>query len=410
MVYSLYMKTWISYAAALFMGLAATLLFGDSAFFAHAAVSVVSVLVDVGFILLVPFVFVAFAAGTASLRKDRKGWTLAWTTIAWSAATLILLPLVASVIFSLFPAVFPVTSTAGAPASVLPPFLGSIFMTSISGNNPLFLLSVVVMALALGYFLKPDADVIRPAYAVMNSFSEVFFRFARGLSVAGVIFVFFFSSYWFTSLYQDGTIFVAGRFLIMTVGSAIIALFGILPLVYGMATGFRRNPYRAIYRLAAPALLALFSGNIYFSWPVLMSASRQNNGVQKKIVSTAAPLYVFLGRGGTAFMATLTAIAVVYASTGTLPGFGVTVAIAAATMLVSFASAFHPGYELLAAVILALKFHGISLYGGEAALLAFLPLLGGIGLLLDVMIAGLGQDITSATMETAVTVDYRDIT
>ncbi|WP_169310086.1 cation:dicarboxylate symporter family transporter [Parasphaerochaeta coccoides] len=404
------MKTWISYTAAMLMGLAATLLFGDSAFFAQAAASVVVVLIGAGFILLVPFVFVAFSAGTASLRKNRKGWSLAWTTILWSLALTVLLPLVGSVIFHLFPVVFPVTSTAGVPVKGLSASLGQIFMPYLSGYNPLVLLAAMALALTLGYFLRPDADVIRPAYAVTNSFSEVFFRFARGLSAAGFVLVFFFSVHWFVSLYRDGTVFIAGRFLLLVCGGTAIVLCGIVPLVYGVATGFRRNPYRALYRLIAPALMALFSGSIYFSWPVLMSASRHNNGVQKRIVGTAAPLYIFLGRGGTAFMATLTATALLYAATGSLPAFGIIVAVAGASMLVSFASAFHPGFELMAAVLLVFRFHGINLYGGEATLLAFLPLLNGMGLLLDVVIAGLGQDVTSAHMKTAVTVDYRDIT
>ncbi len=391
--------------AAMMMGLAATLLFGESPVFAYYAAQVVSVVSSVGLFLYLPIAFFAMAAGVASLRKDGKGWTFSWTTLVWSIVTALLLSGAASVIFKLYPVLFPATSSAGASS-----FYHSIgFFFSNGSPAAITILLASTAALILGYFLKPDADVIRPAYVVANSFSEVVFRYARALTSVCFVLIFMFSTVWFTKLLQDGTIFVAARFLTLILGGTLIALLAVLPLIYGIFTGFSRNPYRVIYRLTAPALMALFSGNSGYSWSLLSSTVRQNVGVQKRIVGTAAPLYILLGRAGTSFIAVLVTSSLLYAATGSVPSYSIVLSFAMACCLTGFVSGLNPGMEILAVVIFSLKIFGIELHGGEAALLAFLPLLNGLGLMLDTVVSAMGMDVTATRMETAITVDYEDI-
>ena len=108
------MKTWITYIAAVLMGLATALLFGDIPGAADILSGISSFLVNLGVFIAVPVVVLTLPSAVASLGKDRKGGKTASSVIIWSVTTAIILPLAAVVIFSFFPVSFPVTSTAGS--------------------------------------------------------------------------------------------------------------------------------------------------------------------------------------------------------------------------------------------------------------------------------------------------------
>lgn len=56
------MKTWISYLAATALGLAATLLFGESGIFQQVMYTITALFVQLGGFVLIPLVFSAFRA------------------------------------------------------------------------------------------------------------------------------------------------------------------------------------------------------------------------------------------------------------------------------------------------------------------------------------------------------------
>ncbi len=124
------------------------------------------------------------------------------------------------------------------------------------------------------------------------------FRLTRSFAIVGHLFVFFSASYWFSHLQQEGTIFVAGRFLLMLLSSTFAVLVLVLPLLFAIATRFKVNPYQVLYRMLAPSLAALFTGSIFFSTPISIPLSRHNLGCQKRVSATAFPLYTLIGRGG----------------------------------------------------------------------------------------------------------------
>ena len=100
------MKTWISYLAATAFGLAATLLFGESALFSQIMYTITALVVQLGGFVLIPLVFIGFSSGIASLRKDSQGGVFARTTIIWSIVTTVLLAVSAAAVFRFFPALF----------------------------------------------------------------------------------------------------------------------------------------------------------------------------------------------------------------------------------------------------------------------------------------------------------------
>ncbi len=414
------MKTWISYLAATILGLSATLLFGTSGIFQQVMYTVTALLVQLGGFVLIPLVFFGFSSGIASLRKDEKGMVFARTTILWSLLTTLLLSLLAAAVFRFFPAYFPASTSAGTDASslsmVAPQSLSTLF-ESILPVNPFytlanaesFLLPVIIIALVFGYFLKPNVEVIRPAYVTMNSLSETLFRLARSFSTVGHLFVFFASSYWFSHLQQEGTIFVAGRFLLLLLFATILGLCILLPFLLGLVTRFKLNPYKVLYRMLAPSIAALFTGSIFFSSPITISLSRHNLGCQKRVSATAVPLYTLIGRGGSAMIATLSMLSLVYAATQTLPTDKVILVISLSSALFAYASPLYLGYEVFFITIIALQFLKIDLYGAEMTLVAMMPILNGLGILVDSYIAAFGSAYTCQRMGVLLESSYRDI-
>ncbi|NCC63120.1 MAG: dicarboxylate/amino acid:cation symporter [Spirochaetia bacterium] len=413
------MKTWISYLAATALGLAATLLFGESGVFQQLMYTITAVLVQVGGFVLIPLVFFGFSSGIASLRKDDAGWVFSRTTVFWSIISTLLLALFGAMVFRFFPTYFPASSSAGSNATNLlalaPQSLSSLFESLLPinpfytlANAESFLLPIIIVSLIFGYFLKPNADVIRPAYVTMNSLSETMFRLGRSYSSVGQFFVFFAAAYWFSNLQREGTIFVAHRFLVMLlVGTCSVVLI-LLPLLFGLVTRFRVNPYRILYRMLGPATAALFSGSIFFSSPMTISLSRHNLGCQKRVSATAIPLYTLIGRGGSAMIATLSVLSLIFASTAAMPSDKVILFVALSSALFAYASPLYLGYEVFFISIIALQFLDINLYGAQMTMIALMPLLNGLGTLIDSYIAAFGSAYTCQRMGVRVETAYQD--
>lgn len=413
------MKTWITYLTALLMGLATALLLGDS----PAVSPVLSVLskisIDIGILLFIPMLFITFSSGIASLRKDRLTCKAAGNTILWSIVTAVILPVIAAILIRLFPVPFPVSSSAG-----MAPFADGFPLAVISGaassmltgnffyvlaSTTSFLLPVIVLAWIFGLALKPNADVIKPAYVTMNSLSEVFYRIARTYTVFGSLLVYCTSSSFFTRIYQEKTVFVSfsftGVFVIITFALGLV----VLPLIYLAFTRGKRNPYRDIIYSLAPMIAGLTSGSAVFAAPMIESTARHNLGVQKRVSSTAVPVLIIIGKAGSAAIATLSVISLIYVVTGSVPSLGVCLIVALASAAASYVSSAAAGFESVFITLCVLKMTGITLYGGEMTLIGLLPLLSGLGTAIDTEIALLGAGCAGVSLETDINPIYKDI-
>ena len=97
-------------------------------------------------------------------------------------------------------------------------------------------------------------------------------------------------------------------------------------------------------------------------------------------------------------------LALVYATIGARLARGYSVGAAIA----SFASSASSGMESAIITVLVLRMLGINLYGAENAVIAFIPLLSGIGTLLDSLVASYANSVVAASLETDVEIPYRD--
>ena len=125
------MKTWITYIAALLMGLATTLLLGDLSLTSSVLSAISGFLISLSAFVFIPVIAFSFSAGIASLRKDRENARSFGLNVLWAVVTTAVLSLLAAVLYHFLPVSFPVTSTAGGSISSVSSFV------SYSGQNAL---------------------------------------------------------------------------------------------------------------------------------------------------------------------------------------------------------------------------------------------------------------------------------
>ncbi len=419
------MKTWLTYLAAAAMGLAFELNLRDTVLYVSTINFMADVVLKLGMFMVFPLAFFTMSSGTASLTRKRGQSSFIWiSTIFWSIFTSVALSICAALLFRLFPAAFPVTSTTpqnAEQAAVVYNSLASSTAAKLVAANPLSvnafvnlikssdcLLPIILLSLIFGYAIRPTSEVIRPAYITLNSISEVMFRLARQVSKFLWIGIFFLSATWFNTLWTDGTIFDSWRFVVLCCIVGFSALFVLLPLIYAIVTGFRRNPYRQILRLFSAGVAAFFSVNYMFNMPTLYTNCRTNMGIQKSVVSVSLPLHSVLTKGGSALVSTMCTCSLVYAINGVAPTAlqGITIAFACTVM--SFISSIHAGYEVVATTSFAIGLLGVSISGAEFALLGILPLLNGMAIMLDVMLAGLGTSFAACHLKADCHIRPRD--
>lgn len=414
------MKTWIIYLVATLMGLSTTLLLGQFPAYGTFMQTASNVLIQFGGFVLFPIVFFTFASGVASLRKDKIGGRVASSAIIWSILPTLILTILGSLFFAIIPTAFPASSSAGAGTSAVITYVNTLIQytkDALNPINPFYTLSstqgmifpIVFISFILGYFLKPNSDIIRPAYVTMNSFSEVMYRMSSAFAIYGFTFVYIISASFFMQLQSDASIFVAPRFLFSLIALVSIALFGILPLFYGIVTSFKSNPYKIFYRTLGAQLAAMFSGTILFSTPMLYSLTRKNCGVQKRVVSTTIPVTSMFAKGGSAMISTFTILSLIYAATGALPEIKIIMFVILCSFFVSLISSVFNGYGVFFITYFTMKIVGIDLANAEMSLVGLLPLLCGLGTLLDSYISTLCTTASGYWIETEVTVPYADI-
>ncbi len=413
------MKTWITYLAAILMGIATCLIFSDYTAATGIFSSVTGFLISLGIFLFIPIMIITSASGIASLRKDRLLAKSTGIMLLWSLLTTALMAIAAALIFNALPAVFPVSSSAGSDASIFESVFNSASSRALNQTYPsnpflsiatttYYIVPILIISWILGISLKPNADIIRPAYTVMNSFSEVMYRIIRTVTVYGFFLVYSSSSYFFLALFQEKTVLVSPQFMKLLTAASLIAVFVLLPLLFAVFTLFKKNPYWAIGRSFSPIVSGLFTGNILVSSLINEGSSRQNIGVQKRITSTATPVFTIIGRGGTAFITTITLLAL-FKAVGAELSISSSIIMSLAVALASYLSCIATGYEIIVVLFAALKLTKLNLYGAEATILAMLPLLTGIATMLDTAIAALGNAAISFYTRTDIKIPYRDI-
>lgn len=367
-----------------------------------------SFLTGVAALLFLVVSFVTIASGTASLRKNRLGGRTVRITIFWAVVTTLILSMLGVILANGLPQIFPVSSSAGGNyTEVLSSFTSSIDALDAGSIIGKFFLPLVFAAFILGAALTPSSDVIRPAYTVMNSFSEAVYRIQRTAAYFGAFYVYVAGTAFFLNIWQEKTAFVSPEPFVALALSVLLVIMVVLPLLYAIFTGFRKNPYGVVGRGLAGLLTAFLSSNIYASSLMGESLSRSNMGIQKRISSTATPLSILIARGGTAFVSTLTTVTLLKTLGAEISTFALVI-LALTISGLSLVSSFFPGVEIAVVSVFAIRFLNINVYGAEAAIVALLPILNGFAVMIDVLISFMASAIVGARTKTDAKIPLKD--
>ena len=367
-----------------------------------------SFLTGVAALLFLVVSFVTITSGTASLRKNRLGGRTVRITIFWAVVTTLILSMLGVILANGIPQIFPVSSSAGGNyTEVLSSFTSSTDALDSGSIIGKFFLPLVFAAFILGAALTPSSDVIRPAYTVMNSFSEAVYRIQRTAAYFGAFYVYVAGTAFFLNIWQEKTAFVSPEPFVALALSVLLVIMVVLPLLYAIFTGFRKNPYGVVGRGLAGLLTAFLSSNIYASSLMGESLSRSNMGIQKRISSTATPLSILIARGGTAFVSTLTTVTLLKTLGAEISTFALVI-LALTISGLSLVSSFFPGVEIAVVSVFAIRFLNINVYGAEAAIVALLPILNGFAVMIDVLISFMASAIVGARTKTDAKIPLKD--
>ena len=402
------METWLTYLAALLMAGATAFTFSSSSSLLGMMSTVTSYLTGVAAFLFLGTSVITLASGTASLRKNKLGGKVLRTTILWAIVTTLVLSFFGALATGITDVIFPVSASAGgeyeieikAFATKVDPLLSSAFLSKV-------FIPALMASFILRVALTPSSDIIRPAYTVMNSFSEVMYRIQRTITYFGACYVYVAGTTFFLGLWQEKTAFAAPQPFIALLFATLVVILVILPLLFAFFTVFKKNPYGVIGRGLSGIITAFVSGNLFASSLIGESLSRSNLGIQKRISSTVTPLSIVISRGGTSFVSILTVITLLKTlgaeiSTSALILITITIAV------VSFTSSLFSGIEVAAISVMALKILNINVYGAEAAIISLIPFVNGCALLIDMVISLMANAISGARTKTDAQIPLKD--
>lgn len=402
------METWLTYLAALLMAGATAFAFPQSSAVYTAVHYASEYLTAAGVFIFIPVSFITLSSGVASLRKDRLGRKAVAVNIIWALASSVVLALLGILVEKAFSLTFPVTASAGGDyVALYNAHAEAIDVTGILSSMNSIFLPMVLLALITGMAITPSSDIIRPAYTVFNSLSEAMYRIGRCITYFGAFYVYIRGTDFFISLWREKTAFVAPSFFLRTAGASLIMLLLVLPLLYAIFTGFRKNPYEVLWKVFPSIVFAFVSGNIFFSSLQNVAISRNSMGVQKRIVSTSTPFGIVITRGGTCFVSTVTVLSIL-SSLGAEVTLASALLIALVTVLLSLLSSMASGSETALIVIVLFKLLNINVYGAEAAVISVIPFLNALSSMIDITLISMASGIIAVRTKTDITVPVRD--
>ena len=412
------MKTWFTYIAAAVFALATAFLFADYQIASSTFSLISTYLVSLGTLITIPVIVFSFPSAIASLRKDRLGGYAASSIITWTLVTSIILPMVPAVFFYLYPSAFPVTSSAGSSGDLVGYYTEYAMMSNINALsvvNPFntiatassIVLPLIILSWIFGIFLNPSSDTIRPAYAVMNSFSEIMHKIARFYTVYGYIIAYFSLTDLFLSAYVEKTVIAVPSFLFMLLIITGIIVFALLPILFALFTKFKKNPYKVLFLSISSLVMSLSSGNVLSSVATNMTTSRYSLGVQKRNAVTSTIFFSLFSKGGSAAISTFLILTLITAMGGILDSTTI-ILVALAASAASFVAFTSFGMESVITTYIALKILNVDLYGAESALLSILMITNGLSSLLDSAVIAMGTKAVSVATKTDMDVPYKD--
>lgn len=385
------MKIWIKILVGSILGILLAILFpdtfyGSKDYLAFAA----EITINIGRYMLFPLIFFSLAQGVHQLRKEKKLINIVLRTFIYmvlSAAVLAILGTLIVIVAA--PSRIPMIITdsqeiniAGVGQLIRGVFPSNLFTVFTENTN--YLLPLYVMAFFLGLHFAFDEKKTAPALKFFESMTDIVNhanRFIAEIMGLGMVVL---ASFFVIKVNDIIDIDLFRELLVVLAVTTGIVILMVYPLLLFFLGG-RKNPFKWLYAIIAPALSAFFSGDIYFGTAILMKHGEKNLGVPRRVGAVSFPVLSMFGKAGTALVAAVSFI-VVFRSYSSLDFNLLQVFwVMLFSFLVSFALPAVPGISAFAAVYILCTLYGKGIEEGFLLLSPIAPLLVSFATLLDIV-------------------------
>jgi len=365
------MKIWLKYLIATIVGVAAGLVIPTGNGVVLDSIALIAM--NLSRYALMPLIFFSTAIAAYELYEEKRLFSVWFRTLLYSLTSIVALAFVGVAgAFIIAPGRIPLSTDTASNVEALPKLfdvLGLIFPGNVIASlfSIEYVVPVAVLALILGVAFAYDKAATKPTVTLFDSLSRIGWQinsFIVELLPLPLIAV---------SLARTASMARTQRLdmyrqLFITVGiETLVVLAVLLPLVL-FALDRKKNPYKTIFGLSAPALAALVSGHAYIPAGVAAKHLKESLGVRRRAGAVALPFALAFGRAGsamvtsTAFVAILNsysnlglgsntvfwilgAVPLTALALGAAPGTGPIVALAA--LCASYGRGFESGYMVL---------------------------------------------------------------
>ena len=349
--------------------------------------------INIGRYTVAPILVFSLTISVYKLRQDDIFWSMMLKNIiAIICMSLLIIAVGIVVTLTYSPARIPIemaeqieTISLNPAQSIMELFPAN--MLSVLSGDGIYLLPLCVFAFFLGIGLNYDRNFTKPVISMIDSLSRVFYHIASFFTeILGFILIVLvsywairFGPVWRNKVYHD--------LIIMLGVMSIVFCFGVLPLFLYFVKP-RVNPWKVFYGFIGPAITAFFSGDIIFSFPVLLRHLKENFGVQRRSSALSLGLCTAFCRGGSGMVAAAAFIVIIKSYTYIQITTSSALLIGIYCLGISFILARRPGDGAFAALsVLCMSYGGGEYRAGFLILQPIAFYLITIGVFIDIMLS-----------------------
>jgi len=387
------MKIWIKILIGIVLGLVLGILLPTSDGNLKLMALLAEIFLRIGRYLVFPLAFFSLVLGTFELKREKKLLRVYARSLLYllaSAFLLVVIGILSVMIFS--PERIPIIIEA-EPALTLPSLQEMVFavfpknLFQVLVGSGEILLPLMVLAFLLGTNLTFDLRTTSPVTQLADSLNRIFYHINSLLTELFGFALVAISAAFLMQLRGTDLRLFKQVLIILSIDCALV-IFAVYPgLLYLL--GEKENPYKRLYALTAPALVAFFTGDEYLSLGLLLKHGRENLGVPRRVGSAVYPLFAFFGRAGTALVAGVSFLLILKSYSSLEISFFQILWTLGFTLLISLTLGAVPGAGAFTAVAALCALFGKGLQEGYLILRPVVPLMISVGVLLDVVTSGL---------------------
>ncbi len=388
------MKLWIKLLASSVIGVILGILLPAGSAGPSETLDVMTrVFLNIGRYAVFPLVLFSLAMGTYTLKSSGKilrTYVQLFIGILLTSAGAVILG--GLLVFVLTPARIPIIIEEGVVNAVprLRDLLFQLFPKSVFQvlmHNGDFILPVCLLSVILGLTFEYDLNITEPVAAFFNSASRIFY-WINSFIVEVISFLALILAVYF--LFQIRAINDIDFFRELLIILGILSFF-IIAVIYPLLIyilGGRKNPVKWLYAMLAPALVAFFSGDNYFSLAYLTKVGKESLGLPRRLNSAVFPIATVFARAGTAMVTCVSFVLILRSYSSLEIGFIQLLWVMAFSFLISFLLGAVPGLAPILALSALSSLYGRGMEEGFLILKPAAPFLISFAVLVDVFTAG----------------------